>query len=168
MIHKKLLITALSVILLVIFSSTSFAAVKSSSKTTYAKRHGYRFPDGKKRVKIRGRFKSIHTCKFMGMHWQVDSKKTCGIWGFTSPRSKAKCRNLRTGWKIKEMTLNGNFVWTMRPVNTTSPTFKIWAENNSTKAKAITVRNVTLIGPEGPANSWQQAFNHCSDPNYRA
>ena len=175
------------------FSSTSFAAVKNASKTPYAKsqkrqnqpvrtkeykvpgaaavgyakKHGYKFPDGTKRIRIGNRIKSVKACKFMGMHWQVDSKKTCGIWGFSSPRGKSKCKKLRSGWKIKDMTINGNFVWSIRPVNTTSPTFRIWSENNSTKSKAVSVRYVTLIGPEGPANKWQEAFNHCSDRNYR-
>ncbi len=194
--HTKIITALLFIVTLLMFTSMSVAAVKKPSKTTftkktytkshkqrtqpvrtkeyrvpgpsaisYAKRHGYTFPEGKRRVEIKKRRFRLERCKFMGMHWQVDPNTKCYIWGFST--SKEKCKNLRKGWKMKQMQISGNFVWTNRPANNTNPDFQIFAENNGATAKAISIRRITLIGPEGPANKWQEAFDHCSDPSYR-
>ncbi len=138
-----------------------------------AKQHGYLFPSrtSKKRVYIRNGKRRVYrrkgTCKFMGMHWQVDAGKECPIIGFLAPKSKPKCRKLRKGWKVKGIKLQGNYVWSSRPANTSVPFFSATSKNQSSKTKALTIKTVTLIGPEGPFNKFEEAFNHCSDRNYQ-
>ncbi len=138
-----------------------------------AKQHGYRFPSragktkafwrlGKRRI-----FRKTGTCKFVGMHWEVRAKRICPIMGFVAPRSKSKCKVLRKGWKIKEIKLQGKYVWSERPVNTNQPLFTATSKNDSSAIKIVTIKTVTLIGPEGPFNKFEEAFNHCSQSNYQ-
>ncbi len=147
--------------------------VPGSAAIGIAKQHGYLFPSraAKTRVFRRNgktrRYRTKGTCKFMGMHWQVDAGKECPIMGFVAPRSKPKCKVLRKGWKIKEIKLQGSYVWSERPVNTSEPLFTATSKNASSKVKAVTIKTVTLIGPEGPFNKFEEAFNHCSQSNYQ-
>jgi hypothetical protein len=130
-----------------------------------AKRHGYQFLSRGPSKKSRNRSRPTQSCDFMGMHWTTASKKTCRISGFLG--NKPKCRMLRKEWRIKEIKLKGNYVWTTRPANTTSPNFSVRVTNSSTKTQVLSIDSVTFEGPIGPSNSWQDAFSHCSDANYQ-
>lgn len=130
-----------------------------------AKRHGYQFLSRGTAKKRRGSSRQNQSCSFMGMHWTTASKKTCRVSGFSG--SKPKCRKLRKEWKIKNIKLKGNYVWTTRPANTPSPIFAARVTNNSSKSQVLTIDSITFEGPIGPSNSWQDAFSHCSDPNYQ-
>ncbi len=138
-----------------------------------AKQHGYRFPSRTQKTRVFWRngkrrvYRRKGTCKFMGMHWQVNAKESCPIVGFKAPRNKSKCETLRKGWKIKEIKLQGSYVWSERPVNTNKPIFTATSKNASSKTKTVTIKTVTLIGPEGPFNKFEEAFNHCSQSNYQ-
>ncbi len=129
-----------------------------------AKRHGYRFYSVKRTKNSRRISSYDKSCEFQGMHWTTKSKKECIITGFSNSRSK--CRSLRNGWRLKEIRLKGNYVWTSRPANTQTPKFRATVTNNSSKAQVLLVDYLILEGPMGPSNSWEDAFSHCSDPNY--
>lgn len=131
----------------------------------YAKKHGYQFPSGRGLERIGKRRYKRSKCTSMGMHWNIPAEKSCKITGFRT--TKSKCEQLRVGWKVKEVRVKGSFVWNHRPVNVTKPLFVINAYNDSSKAKPVMVEWVVLEGPEGSFNKWQEAFNHCSDPNYQ-
>jgi len=192
--NKKLLISLLSIISLVMFSSASFSATKGSSKPTfakktysksqkqrattvrtkeykvpgvaaigYAKTHGYKFEAfDPTTTNQKGK------CKFIGSHWQIGRNENCFIIAFRANHLPAKCKNLRKGWKIKRAEISGNFYWgSSRPVNTAKTQFEFRSDNDSRPTYPVSIRNITLIGPEGPFNKWQEAFNHCTENNYQ-
>ena len=137
--------------------ATKTYTVPGSVIVSHAKRHGYEFD---------APFQTMFSnCEFMGMHWTAPPKQKCTVVGLHS--TKSKCKNLRRGWKIKTMRMSGPASWRTRPVNTTEPFFDLNINNTGTKVKAVQIRDMTLIGPSGPANHWQEAFTHCSQSSYR-
>jgi len=137
--------------------------VPGSVAISTAKRHGYRFSawDGKRNNKLQEILGD--GCDFKGMHWTIDSKKKCYVNGFNASR---KCMKLRKGWKLKDIRLKGSYVWKTRPSNTERPTFQVESNNQSSAAKIVSIDYITLIGPKGKFNKFEEAFSHCSDPNY--
>jgi hypothetical protein len=169
-----LLLTGLSFNLLAADSKRHSGQLERQKKTytipgpvviSAAKRHGYQFFSTRKTRSSKRSSPYDKSCEFMGMHWTTRSSRTCNITGFSG--RKQKCRKLRKGWSLKEIKLKGSYVWTSRPANTPSPQFKVKVTNNSSKTQVLNVDKVALVGPIGPSNSWEDAFSHCSDPNYQ-
>lgn len=145
--------------------------IPGSSAVSVARRNGYKFINlHRNSIPDRNPPHSpviypVTSCTFYGVHWTVPSKKTCGLRGFQSNNSK--CKKLRKGWKVKKISIKGSYVWRTQPLNTENPYFDLYANNAATKAKPVIIQWVELEGPSGAKNKWLEAFNHCSDPNYR-
>ena len=126
-----------------------------------AARHGYKFTTNNKG--------SQNSCSFTGKHWEIPVGAQCNILGF---QSKVKrCELLRKGWVLKNIILKGATTGGRNrlPRNSLSPKFDIRISNfqtNATQSKVVQIHQLTLEGPEGNFNKYEEAFSHCSDPRY--
>lgn len=135
-----------------------------------AKRHGYYFTYSSQSKRRNKNKLAPKACNFVGHHWQIASNKSCTLYGFSEPwkrSNRRKCTSLREGWKIKKIELEGSYVWKSRPSNTTRPKFVVKSENKSSSMKNVSIKSVTLVGPKGKFNKFEEAFSHCSDNSYR-
>jgi hypothetical protein len=107
-------------------------------------------------------------CVAYGHSFQVLPHRTCVIDGFIPKnRQKTQCIVLRHGWKVKEIIINNFDSWDLRPENTNDPWFSVRKQNNQAQTNAVvTIETVVLEGPDGPFKSFENAFSHCSDPDY--
>lgn len=126
-----------------------------------AKKHGYIFKVSMSSVP--------KGCKFRGSHWEIPVGVYCNILGFQS--NIKRCAKLRSGWKLKEITFKGGLNGSAArwPRETPYPDFELGPSNaapNAAKRKAIQIDQLTLEGPEGNFNKFEEAFSHCSDPCY--
>lgn len=160
---KNIALTSMSVLIISLTSTVTHAGqtkvykVPGSAVIGYTKTHGYKFFTGKK-IRI-SPFPTTNNCGFMGMHYLIPARSKCKVTGFKP--SKRSCRRLTNGWKVKKITLKGNYVWEREPKNSNRPTFVVMAKNASTKAKPLLIKWVELVGPVGPANNWTKAFRPC-------
>ena len=141
--------------------------VPGSAVIGYAKQHGYDFLGILKSKGTNAQKKGA--CKFVGNHWQISRNASCTLDAFMH-WGNVKCRDLRKGWKIKKVEINGSFKWNPNsgmPVNTSKAMIRLNSENKSRPTYPVSIKTITLIGPKGPFNKWQEAYSHCSDPNYR-
>jgi len=191
----KIVISVMFIVSLLMAQSISFAANKAAPKTQftkktynkskkpqpaapktkeykvpgsavigYSKQHGYEFYGFQLPKKTKP-----SACQFMGSHWQIGKNESCRLEAFLN-WGPAKCNQLRKGWKIKNVEIKGDFRWDRsfgRPVNTTKTRIIFKSSNNSRKMYPVSIKFITLVGPEGPFKKWQEAFNHCTDSNYR-
>lgn len=124
-----------------------------------AKKHGYTFSGDHQK------------CKFNGSHaWTIQPAPNqgtyCKMKGFSPLRNQQNCNRLRNGWKIIDMKFYGKVNWHAK-YTAKSAGIMFSSENDSRGPKMVMLKTLVLEGPTGPQKKFEDAFSHCSDPQYR-
>ncbi|OJF68370.1 hypothetical protein BK026_05970 [Alteromonas sp. V450] len=100
-------------------------------------------------------------CKQEGYHWTA-KENWCFLTGFYHS-GPGRCKILKEGWTIKEIVLSGGPVtWEVRPRNSNYPFFRVKTMANGKRVNTYTIKQVKMMGPEGPFKSFEEAFKRCA------
>jgi len=136
--------------------------IPGSAVIQTAIKHGYKFTVKNNR--------SLKTCSFKNNRWEIPVGAQCNILAFQSKIKR--CAMLRKGWVLKKVSVKGGVIkrWNELPKNSPNPSFNISLSNshpNASRPKMIQIEQITLEGPEGKFNKYEEAFSHCSDLRYQ-